>query len=182
MEVSRGNLMLMHYSILLILLMLVSCSSDVNTISDTEKPGKTEMEDLNRFMVQKDRERIISYAERKNLSVEEAPTGLWYYISEPGNGNALKEGDRVILDYECYLLDGTLCYSSLETGPMDIVLGSTGIEPGLYDGLRLLRPGARAVFIIPPYLAHGLPGDGRKIPPRSIIVYKVLVRGVNNNF
>ncbi len=39
----------------------------------------------------------------------------------------------------------------------------------------MLREGDRAVFIMPPHLAAGLPGDGDKIPAHSVIVYEVEV-------
>jgi FKBP-type peptidyl-prolyl cis-trans isomerase len=73
------------------------------------------------------------------------------------------------------LLDGTLCYSSADLGPKEIVLGKTELEPGMNEGLRLLKPGAEALFILPPFLAFGLVGDGKKIPPRTIIVYSVSI-------
>ena len=79
------------------------------------------------------------------------------------------------MDYECFLLDGTLCYSSTEQGPKDIVIGRADIEPGMNEGLKLLRRGAEAIFILPPFLAYGLVGDGKKIPPRSTIVYNVSI-------
>jgi len=103
----------------------------------------------------------------------ESPTGLWYQLITQGDGEFLKENKLVLMEYECSLLDGTICYSSEESGPMKFVLGHSDIEPGLYEGLKLLKPGARAIFILPPFLAHGLRGDGKKIPARSIIVYKV---------
>ncbi len=47
------------------------------------------------------------------------------------------------------------------------------LEQGLNEGIRMLRPGSEAVFIIPPFLAYGLLGDSKKIPPRSVIVYNL---------
>ncbi len=44
------------------------------------------MADLNRYLVQKDRERIESYIERRNLKMTESPSGLWYMIKSEGNG------------------------------------------------------------------------------------------------
>jgi FKBP-type peptidyl-prolyl cis-trans isomerase len=137
------------------------------------KPGKKEMTDLNRYLVQKDREIIQNYIERKNLKMTESPTGLWYYIKNEGSGKFLKDNDRIVIDYECSLLDGTVCYSSASLGPKEIILGRTAIEPGMNEGLRLLKPGAEAIFILPPFLAYGIVGDGKKIPPRSTIVYNV---------
>ena len=79
------------------------------------------------------------------------------------------------MDYECSLLDGTRCYSSKELGPKELILGKSEIEAGLNEGLRLLKPGAEAIFIIPPFLAFGLIGDGKLIPPRAVMVYNVKV-------
>jgi len=79
------------------------------------------------------------------------------------------------MHYECSLLDGTLCYDSSETGPKEVVLGRTDIEAGLNEGLRMLKRGGEALFILPPFLAYGLVGDGKKIPSRSIIVYKIKI-------
>ena len=53
-------------------------------------------------------------------------------------------------------------------------IGQGGVESGLEEGvLLLLHEGDKATFIMPPHLAHGLPGDGNRIPARSIIVYEV---------
>jgi FKBP-type peptidyl-prolyl cis-trans isomerase len=35
----------------------------------------------------------------------------------------------------------------------------------------LLRVGDKARFILPSHLAHGVPGDGVKIPRRATIIY-----------
>lgn len=49
------------------------------------------------------------------------------------------------------------------------------MEPGLNEGLRMLKPGSEAIFIIPPFLAYGLIGDGKMIPSRAVIVYNVSI-------
>jgi FKBP-type peptidyl-prolyl cis-trans isomerase FkpA len=139
-------------------------------------PGKGEMADLNRYMITKDRERIQNYIERKNLKMTETQTGLWYQILKEGEGENFREKDRLVLDYECSLLDGTKCYSSSEQGPKELILGRSEMEAGLNEGLRLLKPGSEAIFIIPPFLAYGLIGDRKLIPPRAVLVYNISVR------
>jgi len=131
------------------------------------------MEDLNSYMVQKDRERIQNYAERKKLTVKESPTGLWYQIISEGEGKRFTDKDKVIFNYECSLLDGTMCYSSEKSGPKEVVLGRSELEPGMNEALRMLKPGGSATFILPPFMAYGLTGDGKMIPPRAVIVYNV---------
>jgi FKBP-type peptidyl-prolyl cis-trans isomerase FkpA len=157
-------------------MIILSCNTSHDKSSVHQVPGKSEMEDLNRYLLRKDRERIESYIERKNLKMKEAPSGLWYLISSEGTGKYLADKDRIDMDYECTLLDGTPCYSSAELGPKVIKLGSTSLESGLNEGLRMLKPGGEAMFILPPFMAYGMPGDGKKIPSRSIIVYRVRIR------
>jgi FKBP-type peptidyl-prolyl cis-trans isomerase FkpA len=155
------------------LLVIAGCRENPKKAAGVSRPGKNEMTDLNRYFVQKDRERIQSYIERKNLKMTESSTGLWYQIIRDGSGSTFREGDKIVLEYECSLLDGTFCYSSQKLGPKEIILGKSQIESGLGEGLRLLKPGSEATFILPPYLAYGLVGDGKMIPSRAIIVYKV---------
>lgn len=152
---------------------LLSCRSAPEQTKDITVPGKNEMADLNRYLIQKDRERIENYAERRNLEMTESPSGLWYRIISEGEGELLKDNERVFMEYSCSLLDGTVCYSSDESGPKELILGRSEMAPGLNQGLRMLKRGGEAVFIIPPYLAYGLKGDGNKIPARSVIVYEI---------
>jgi FKBP-type peptidyl-prolyl cis-trans isomerase len=133
------------------------------------------MAELNTYFVQKDKERIQNYIERKKLKMKESSSGLWYMINKEGRGDYFKENDRIIMDYDCSLLDGTACYSSKNLGPKEVVLGKAELEAGLNEGLRLLKPGGEAVFILPPFLAYGLIGDGKTIPPRATIVYEIKI-------
>ncbi|MCU0455980.1 MAG: FKBP-type peptidyl-prolyl cis-trans isomerase [Bacteroidales bacterium] len=157
------------------LMLVLSCSPGSQRAEQERTPGKRELADLNRYLVRKDRERIENYIERRNLDMTETRSGLWYMIESEGTGKNLSDNDRVLLEFECTLLDGTFCYSSKEEGPREVVVGRSRIEPGLDQGLRMLKPGGKALFIIPPFLGWGLPGDGKKIPSRAVIVYKVKV-------
>lgn len=157
-------------------LMLNSCRDNPAQKPSVPSPGKNEMADLNRYMVRKDRERIQNYIERKDLHMTETSSGLWYQVTRRGEGETFGEGDIIIMDYDCSLLDGTECYSSKAKGPRKIVLGRSELEAGLNEGLRLLNPGSEAIFILPPFLAYGLIGDRKLIPPRAVLVYSVSVR------
>jgi FKBP-type peptidyl-prolyl cis-trans isomerase len=145
-------------------------SNQKQTVS---QPGENELADLNRYLIQKDKERILNYIGRKNLKMNESPTGMWYQILEEGNGELFTDGAKVRMEYECYLLDGTKCYSSANLGPKELVLGRSEMESGMNEGLRLLRQGAKAIFIFPPYMAYGLVGDRKMIPSRAVVVYNV---------
>lgn len=155
--------------------LFVACRNNQGSQNTVAKPGKKDMTELNRYLVQKDREIIENYIERKNLKMTESPSGLWYSIINEGKGEYLKDNDRIRMEYECSLLDGTSCYSSSELGLKEIIIGKTEIETGMNEGLRLLKRGGEAVFILPPFLAYGLVGDGKKIPPRTTIVFNIRI-------
>jgi len=159
----------------LLLIATISCRSGSEEKSSQTRPGKKEMAALNRFLVQKDRERIVSYIERRNLKMTETPSGLWYMIKKEGTGGYLTDNDKIVMEYSCTLLDGTGCYSSEESGPREIILGRSELEPGLAQGLRMLKPEGEALFILPPFLAYGLKGDGDKVPSRSVLVYDIKI-------
>jgi len=170
------NVMIMrHLVIILLLFAFISCRSNSEKSLPALKPGKNEMADLNRYLVQKDRERIQNYIERKNLNMTESPTGLWYLIKKEGSGIHFTDYTKVVFNYECSLLDGTACYSSQSLGPKEVILGRSELESGLNEGLRMLKPGGEAIFILPPFLAYGIIGDGKKIPSRSVIVYNISI-------
>ena len=156
-------------------LLLSQCREEGNKTSSVIKPGKDMITDMNSYIVRKDRERIQSYFERKGLTMKETTTGLWYFIQKGGTGSFFSDNDVLKYEYECSLLDGTKCYSSVDSGPAEIKLGRSDIPSGLNEGLRLLKPGAEATFILPPHLAYGLIGDGKKIPPRSTLVYTIRI-------
>ncbi len=172
----RAKCNAMHQRFIIIVLISVifySCRINSEKPVANKKPGTDEMADLNRYLVRKDRELIQNYAERKELTLIESPTGLWYQITKEGEGTFYSDYDKVTFDYECSLLDGTGCYSSNTLGPKNVILGRSGVEAGLNEGLRMLKPGGEAIFILPPFLAYGLPGDGKMIPSRAVIVYNV---------
>ena len=158
----------------LLIIFLYSCGGkEAAPKADVLK--REDMVELNRYMVQKDKEIIENYIKRKGLVMTESPTGMWYSVINEGILPKLTDGDRVLMEYECSLLDGTLCYTSANTGPKEFILGHSQMEAGLVQGLKLLGRGGEAMFILPPFLSYGLTGDGKKIPPRSIIMYKVEV-------
>jgi FKBP-type peptidyl-prolyl cis-trans isomerase FkpA len=164
---------------LMIMFNSVSCNNLSERKVIMQKPGKNELTEINRYFVQKDRERIQNYIERKNLPMNESSTGLWYYIKKEGNGDFFVNNDKISISYVCSLLDGTECYNSDKLGPKEFILGKSEIEAGLNEGLRLLKPGGEAIFIIPPFLAYGLVGDGKYIPSRAVLVYDIKILNGN---
>jgi FKBP-type peptidyl-prolyl cis-trans isomerase FkpA len=161
--------------VLIMLIIFAGCNKNRSNGVIKRQPGGAQIAELNSYLVEKDRERIKNYAERKNLPLKETGTGLWYMIKNEGSGELLRDKDHIKLEYKCMLLDGTECYSSFKLGPKDLVLGRSEMEAGLNEGLRMMKRGGEAVFVIPPFLAYGLVGDSKLIPPRATLVYEIKV-------
>ena len=132
----------------------------------------------NRYIIQKEVERIENYVERRGWDMDITKSGLWYMIIEKGNGPDAVEGKIATIEYEISLLDGTICYSSEQTGLKQFTIGSGGVESGLEEGILMMNEGSEAIFILPPYLAYGIPGDQKKIPPNASLVYNLRLKKV----
>lgn len=154
---------------------LLSCSrKQERVISETEiRETEEALISVNRLLIQKDKEKIVEYQKQHQLTLQETSSGLWYAVMYKGSGNKAEAGNRVTLAYEVSLLDGSTCYDSDSLGLKQFVVGKGGVESGLEEGILMLHEGSKALFIMPPHLAHGMPGDGNRIPARAILVYQV---------
>lgn len=158
---------------------LQACSDDTTDnrqyVPANRQQRKESLEKANRYMVLKEKEDIVNYIERHNLKVEWVGTNLCYSIVKQGDEERIKRGDLVSMEYEVRFLNGDLVYSSKESGPKTFVVGRGGVESGLEETIVYLHKNDVAVIIIPSDLAHGLIGDGNRIPPKTPIVYKVKI-------
>jgi FKBP-type peptidyl-prolyl cis-trans isomerase len=68
------------------------------------------------------------------------------------------------------LLDGKICYKTDTLEVDQFLVDRSQVESGIQEGIKLMKEGEKAVFILPSNLAHGLLGDFEKIPPMSPIV------------
>ncbi|MFP4555602.1 MAG: FKBP-type peptidyl-prolyl cis-trans isomerase [Bacteroidales bacterium] len=141
--------------------------------------AKKNMEKINKVLVDKDKEKIEAYIERRKINgMKENNSGLYYLIWGESKGPKVKTGNIVILDFNVSLLDGTLCYSSKDSEPKKFQVGQGGVESGLEMAVLLMHKGEKGKFIMPPHLGHGLLGDNEKIPPLATLVYDVEILDV----
>lgn len=159
---------------LIVLLVISGCSNKPDNRSTPSLKSDEGLIEMNKSLIAKDRELITIFTERMQLKATESPTGLWFYEMKRGEGKEVKTGDNVMFDFECTLLNGTPCYS----GTKSLRVGYNDAGSGVTEGLQMMRQGSEFLFIIPPYLAYGLTGDGNKIPGRSILIYKIRVREI----
>lgn len=130
--------------------------------------------EANKMYVKRESDEIDQYVARHNWKMNVTGTGLRYMITKRGTGQETPGIEQhVKVDYRISLLDGTLCYSSEKDGPKDFVVGKDNIETGLHEGIQYMHVGDEATFILPSHLAHGLMGDGNKIPAKASVVYQI---------
>lgn len=139
----------------------------------TQKQVNKDMETVNRQLAIEERAQIDGFIERRGWTMLETGTGLRYMIYENGDGALAKNGQRAEVNYRVSLINGTEIYSSDENGSKEFTIGHDYVESGLHEGILLMKPGDKAIFILPSHLAHGLTGDNDKIPPRSSVVYDI---------
>lgn len=98
-------------------------------------------------------------------------SGLKYAIISHGDGPMIDSGKVVTVNYSGYLQDGTLFDSSVERDePIQFVVGQGQVIPGWDEGMRLLKKGDKARFIIPPQLGYG-EMQLEKIPANSTLIF-----------
>ncbi len=165
----------MRIALMIALVILAAgCQNKPDSRSKITPRTEAELIEINRSMLTQDREQITSYLSKTDRQFTETETGLWYSVLTDGTGPAVKTGDNVSFDYECTLLNGDPCYSGTQT----IRVGYADTGSGVTEGLQLMQQGSDYLFIVPPYLAYGLTGDGAKIPGRAILIYRIRIRDI----
>jgi FKBP-type peptidyl-prolyl cis-trans isomerase FkpA len=115
------------------------------------------------------------YLEENNITVEPTESGLYFIPLDTGYGDYAEMGDSVTINFEGYLLDGSLLTTNIEAvaveydlynpyetyEPYTFVLGEGHMIDGIEEGLTYMREGASAKMIIPSALSF--PGSYRSL-------------------
>lgn len=133
-----------------------------------------------KMYIRQERDEINQYIKQHHYPMETTATGIHYWIYAHGKGDLVKVGQYVQIAYTISLLDGTVCYNSKQNGPREFCVGKDDIESGIHEAIQLMRPGDKALFILPSYLAHGIAGDEDKIPPGAVLIYDITLLKVQN--
>lgn len=161
---------------LFVISFFTACNHDTQQQQEKVQNPERYKEDLvgvNKTLVENESVEIENYIKRHSWEMKNSGSGLRYMIYQQGTGDVAKFGKIAVIKFKVDLLDGTECYSSDKTGSKEFQIGKGGVESGLEEGIRLLKVGDKAKFILPPHLAHGLTGDDNKIPARATLVYDV---------
>lgn len=112
---------------------------------------------------------LATYA--KNDSVKKTASGLLYKVIKQGEGALPTDTDKVSVNYEGKLIDGTVFDSSYKRNK-PATFGVTQVIKGWTEALKMMPVGSTYELCIPYELAYGERGS-RNIPPYSTLVFKV---------
>ena len=107
----------------------------------------------------------------KKDSVQTTASGLQYKVLVAGTGDKPTASDRVKVNYEGRLLDGTVFDSSYKRGE-PAVFGVSQVIRGWTEALQLMPVGSKWELYIPQELAYG-DREQQKIPPYSMLIFTV---------
>jgi FKBP-type peptidyl-prolyl cis-trans isomerase len=115
---------------------------------------------------------------KKNAGWATTASGLQYKVLKEGSGKSPGEKSTVQVHYTGTLLDGTKFDSSRDRTQPGL-FKVDGVIPGWTEALKLMKPGAHFVVVLPPQLAYGPTGAG-PIPPNSVLVFDMELLAVND--
>jgi len=123
---------------------------------------------------QKDENTLIEYAADKNISAVKTRSGVYIETHLEGNGEQVKWGDKISVDYKGYTLDGNEFDSSYDRGePITFRVGN--MNAGWNEALPYLKRGTKATFLIPSHMGYGKKGFPGYIDPDTNIAFDVHV-------
>ncbi len=114
---------------------------------------------------------------RQKPDVIETASGLQYAICEQGEGRSPDEWSMVEINQRILLVDGTVIKDTYHGVETDVFKMEEAIE-GLKEGLLLMKEGGKFRFVVPPDLAWGKRGAGRRIGPYATLIFDVRLEKV----
>jgi len=146
-----------------------------------------QMEGVNKFAQKRssaaaDKEKVAGkdYADTaaKEKGAEKLPDGLVFKTLTPGNGPQPAATDKVKVNYEGKLTNGTVFDSSYKRG-QPAEFGLNQVIKCWTEGVARMHVGEKARLICPSDIAYGDHGHPPSIPGGATLVFEVELLGIN---
>ena len=107
-------------------------------------------------------------------NMETTPSGLQYVDTKVGTGASPQKGQRAVVHYTGWLVDGKKFDSSKDSGqPFQFAVGRGEVIKGWDEGVATMKVGGTRKLVIPPDLGYGARGAGGAIPPNATLTFEV---------
>jgi FKBP-type peptidyl-prolyl cis-trans isomerase FkpA len=120
---------------------------------------------------------VVAYANKKGYKTQTTASGVVVNVVNAGDAVKADTGKVAKVMYKGYFTDGKQFDTNMDPKapgqPMNVVIGTGGVIPGLEDGLKLFGKGGKGTIIVPAVLAYGGGGNPPVIPPYSTLVFDV---------
>lgn len=155
--------------LLALLLTVLGCSQKQNASTDQSgEASPSRQEQLTRTAP----EHVPTTVEKS--AYKTTASGLMYAILKKSDGRQPRPGDRVVVHYRGWLLNGKEFDSSYRRNkPWEFTLLQDPVIKGWEEGIQLLHEGEKAQFIIPSRLGYGQHGYPPLIPPDATLVFEI---------
>jgi FKBP-type peptidyl-prolyl cis-trans isomerase FkpA len=123
---------------------------------------------------------INAYFKTNNITgAKKLASGIYVQVDKVGDGDAIRQGTEVTMNFEKYLLNGKKFFSTTDTAfknvmASKVVIGQRQILTGLEEGLQSFKSNGKGKIFIPSKYAYGTNKYGIRpndtIPANSIIM------------
>ena len=114
----------------------------------------------------------------KKDSVIVTPSGLQYKVLVKGDGEVPQATDKVLVNYEGRLIDGTVFDASSKHGSDPVSFAANQVIQGWTEALTMMPVGSKWQLFIPQELAYGNRSAGQ-IKPYSALIFDVELVGID---
>lgn len=172
---------MIKFSPLILLLTLFCCSDPIEKPKAdpfkgmSKKERNLALENAHTRGSKKEQIQIEGYLKRHQIPAVKTGTGIHYCIYKQGEGNQIENGQNVVVDYVVTKINGDTLYTT-QTKLDEFTVSNSEKESGLHEAIKLLKPGAKAIIVLPAHRAHGISGDMDKVPPFTTLIYNITVK------
>ena len=121
---------------------------------------------INQIITQKEDSILFQYVSTGDSVFQKSDIGFWYRISTRTDKQQIIEKSVITVSYQLFSLEGDLLTEETKT----VEIGKKQLPTGLEEGLKLMRKGETATFIVPWYLAYGMKGND-VVPPYISVIF-----------
>jgi len=164
---------LKFFILFLVLLFLTSCRktapqlpSNKGTEVDSDAVA---MVKVNENLAEKENQALEEYVKKTGIKYTKSGIGFWFKRDKTSNGQLVVDS----LTYHFSLTTLALNEKVIKKEEITARPDKKTIPVGLAEGLKLMKEGESATFIVPWFLAYGLKGDAGNIKSYQSFIFKV---------